>query len=179
MAATTQLWGCVAGVLVGIGVSLVLDEFALILHLEDVYWTREGRVSVDLVSLVAACLGLVLVGFSPIGVDDVSSSELTLRVTGAAFLGSHLVVVLFCLLKGKFRVALIGVFLLPVGLVGAVRIAHPDSIWARRYSPARREKAVERAALFERRYQPMLRRWRNLVGGKATGGPGVSDSAAD
>jgi len=29
--------------LFGIGVGLVLDEFALILHLEDVYWAEEGR----------------------------------------------------------------------------------------------------------------------------------------
>src|SRR6476660_9679990 len=29
--------------LFGIGIGLVLDEFALILHLEDVYWAEEGR----------------------------------------------------------------------------------------------------------------------------------------
>jgi hypothetical protein len=37
------LWPSVAAVLIGIGVSLVLDEFALILHLSDVYWSAEGR----------------------------------------------------------------------------------------------------------------------------------------
>ena len=36
-------WMVVAGILVGVGTSLVLDEFALILHLQDVYWAEEGR----------------------------------------------------------------------------------------------------------------------------------------
>lgn len=36
-------WAEAAGVMVGIGTSLVLDEFALILRLEDVYWGRRGE----------------------------------------------------------------------------------------------------------------------------------------
>jgi hypothetical protein len=36
-------WRSFAGICVGIGVSLVLDEFALILHLQDVYWSGEGQ----------------------------------------------------------------------------------------------------------------------------------------
>jgi len=38
----------------GTGLALIVDEFALLLDLKDVYWTRQGRVSVDLgVGLVA------------------------------------------------------------------------------------------------------------------------------
>ena len=48
--------------LFGVGAALTLDEFALWLHLRDVYWAREGRRSVDAVIVVAAALGLVLVG---------------------------------------------------------------------------------------------------------------------
>jgi hypothetical protein len=44
---------------VGIGTSLVLDEFAMILHRQDVYWSGEGQLSVEAVSMVAACLALV------------------------------------------------------------------------------------------------------------------------
>jgi len=36
-------------VLFGAGAALALDEFALWLHLEDVYWTEEGRKSIDAV----------------------------------------------------------------------------------------------------------------------------------
>src|SRR5438067_770400 len=46
-------WPSIAAVTIGIGVSLVLDEFALVLHLTDVYWTQEGRVSVDMIGLTA------------------------------------------------------------------------------------------------------------------------------
>ena len=63
-------WRSFAAIAVGIGTSLVLDEFALILHLQDVYWSGEGQLSVEAVSLTAACLGLALVGFSPFGVKD-------------------------------------------------------------------------------------------------------------
>jgi hypothetical protein len=39
----------------GAGLALIVDEFALLLDLRDVYWAREGRISVDLgVGLVAA-----------------------------------------------------------------------------------------------------------------------------
>lgn len=41
---------------------LTLDEFALWLHLQDVYWAREGRQSVDAVVLAATLIGLVIVG---------------------------------------------------------------------------------------------------------------------
>jgi hypothetical protein len=164
--ANSTLWGCVAAVLIGVGVSLVLDEFALILHLTDVYWSGEGRLSVDMVSLAAACLGLVLIGFSPVGVEDVGSAELAVRLTGVTFVVVHFVLILVCLLKGKYTISLIGLFLTPVALVGAVRIARPTSWWARhRYREGRMARAERRSAEIDRRYLPLLRRWQNLVGG--------------
>jgi hypothetical protein len=44
----------------GIGTALVLDEFALWLNLEDVYWARQGRESVELVLALAAVLLMYL-----------------------------------------------------------------------------------------------------------------------
>jgi hypothetical protein len=46
----------------GIGLGLTFDEFALLLDLEDVYWTREGLVSVQISAAFAALLGAVLLG---------------------------------------------------------------------------------------------------------------------
>jgi hypothetical protein len=46
----------------GIGAALTIDEFALWLHLEDVYWSEHGRKSVMAIVVVAAAAGLVLVG---------------------------------------------------------------------------------------------------------------------
>lgn len=163
------LWPAVAAVLIGVGVSLVLDEFALILHLSDVYWTAEGRISVDLVSLAAACLGLALVGFSPIGVDDVGGTELAVRIGGVAILLVHLLVIVTCVVKGKYSLALIGLFVPLIALCGALRLARPSSAWSRHLYDERREaRATRRAAEFDRRWEPWLRRWQNLVGGRIT-----------
>jgi hypothetical protein len=48
------LWLQLAALVFGAGVALTLDEFALILRLQDVYWMNEGRLSVDAV-LVVVC----------------------------------------------------------------------------------------------------------------------------
>ncbi len=45
-----------ASILYGVGAALTLDEFALWLHLQDVYWERQGRASVDAVLLFGALL---------------------------------------------------------------------------------------------------------------------------
>ncbi|MDQ4044647.1 MAG: hypothetical protein M3173_04260 [Chloroflexota bacterium] len=51
-------------VLFGIGAALTLDEFALWLRLRDVYWSREGRASVDAVIIVATVVSLGIVGLN-------------------------------------------------------------------------------------------------------------------
>src|SRR5579883_1610491 len=45
-------------ILYGLGAALTLDEFALWLNLRDVYWEREGRLSVDAVILFGALLSV-------------------------------------------------------------------------------------------------------------------------
>jgi hypothetical protein len=48
-------------ILFGIGAALVLDEFALLLRLADVYWEPEGRESIDTVVLAGGvCLVYLL-----------------------------------------------------------------------------------------------------------------------
>jgi hypothetical protein len=46
----------------GIGVGLTLDESALLLQLEDVYWTREGILSVQVALAVMAMLASLALG---------------------------------------------------------------------------------------------------------------------
>jgi hypothetical protein len=46
----------------GIGMGLTLDESALLLELEDVYWTREGILSVQIALAVMSMLGAVALG---------------------------------------------------------------------------------------------------------------------
>jgi hypothetical protein len=40
-------WYAIYAVLFGIGLGLTIDEYALALHLDDVYWSRQGRSSID------------------------------------------------------------------------------------------------------------------------------------
>ena len=160
-------WRCFAAVLVGVGTSLVLDEFALILHLQDVYWSGEGQLSVQMVSLTAACLGLVVAGFSPLGVVGANSIEEAFRVTATTIVCTDGVLALVCVLKGKYRTALFGIFLPPVALFGALRLGRPTSIWARyRYRGKRLERATRRAADFDRHWNPLQTDWADLIGGK-------------
>ena len=46
----------------GVGAALTLDEFALWIHLRDVYWAEEGRRSVDACIIAAALLAIVAMG---------------------------------------------------------------------------------------------------------------------
>lgn len=47
----------------GIGAALILDEWALILNLRDVYWAKEGRASIDAVVLFASLLSVGVWGW--------------------------------------------------------------------------------------------------------------------
>jgi hypothetical protein len=162
-------WPEIAAVAIGIGTSLALDEFALILHLKDVYWTDEGRLSVEMVRLAVACLGLLLIGVVPFGVDDQGDGEISARITTTAVILIDIGCVVVCVLKGKFKMALFGIFLSPVAYVGAIRLARPTSGWARRrYArrPHKRERATRRAAHHDARWDPLADRLSNVIAGR-------------
>ena len=156
-------WLEVLGATFGVGAALTLDEFALWLHLDDVYWSKEGRKSIDAV-VVAACIGgVLLIGTAPFGDDDTVSQEwLTAAAIAVAF---NIFWALVCVLKGKIAFGLIGLFFPVVSIVGALRLAKPDSPWARRRYASRPTKM----ALAQRRYgverQERLDRMRDLIGG--------------
>ncbi|MFC8450750.1 phosphatidylglycerol lysyltransferase domain-containing protein [Kitasatospora sp. NPDC057223] len=139
----------VLGLVFGIGCGLVLDEFALVLHLEDVYWKEQGRKSVDAVILAVALIGLLLVGELPLGGF---SRHLTAgQLVGAAVL---LALIVVSLLKGKLWTGLIGVMVPLLPLVGAIRLARPQSPWARwryRSRPKRLARAERRDARIHQR----------------------------
>ena len=46
----------------GSGLALIVDEFALLLDLKDVYWAREGRVSVDIGVAGSSLVGTYFAG---------------------------------------------------------------------------------------------------------------------
>ncbi|GGU78601.1 hypothetical protein GCM10010260_08870 [Streptomyces filipinensis] len=161
--------GVVAAVLFGMGAGLVLDEFALILHLDDVYWTEEGRKSVEAVVLTAALVGLLLAGFAPFGVNDLTRQELQDRGGALSTIAMNFLFALVALSKGKARVAVFGAIVPLVALVGAVRLARPGSPWARRFygnRPRARARAVLRAYRHDRRWAAPRRAVQDWIGGK-------------
>ena len=167
-------WIEIAGVLSGIGISLILDEFALILHLQDVYWANEGRISVEMIGLATAVFGFVLLGFSPLGVDELSVDDLEIRVTLLTGVVLHFLLLLVCVLKGKYRSALVGCFVAPVAWWAGIRLARPGSWWGRRYRrPRTIERARRREAKFQARWDP---RWR-WVSDLIAGAPSMPDPA--
>jgi len=124
----------VTAIVFGVGAALTLDEFALWLHLDDVYWSEKGRQSVDAVIVFSIVTGFMLVGGLPvvIGTEDgvVGVVEyIALQIPGW-------ILVVICFLKGKLLWGVFGIYLWPIALVGALRLAKPDSRWARRrYGP--------------------------------------------
>jgi hypothetical protein len=156
-------------VLFGMGAGLVLDEFALILHLDDVYWSEEGRKSVEVVVLTAALVGLVLAGFSPFGVNDMSQAELHDRGGVISTVTINFLFALAVLSKGKTRMAIFSVIVPLVGLIGLLRLARPGSPWARRFygrRPRARARATLRAYHHDKRWAGPRRRLQDWIGGK-------------
>jgi len=154
----------------GAGVGLTLDEFALILRLQDVYWTTEGRTSVDAV-IVAVSVGLLLVlGQAPLGnAFTVSASSIAADVIIALVIAIDVAFAVICLLKGKLWTGFFAVFIPIVGWVGAIRVARPHSPWAhRRY--AGKPKKLAKAQRREERVDRTWRAWRtaffDLLAGK-------------
>ena len=102
----------------GMGAAFVLDEWALTVHLRDVYWTPEGRHSIEM-SIIWALLGLL------------------------------------------------SIFLPPVGLIAAVRLARPGSIWAQRFYGAEKlERARTRFDPGTSRLEELRHALADLLGGR-------------
>jgi hypothetical protein len=136
-------WHEIVTILFGVGTGLTLDEFALWLNLKDVYWSQQGRRSIDAVIVAGTVTGMVLVGFTA-WVDVATEVEDAVFAFVGAFGVFTILVAVVNLAKEKFGVALIGLFLPPVGLVGAFRLARPHSLWARFYREPKRARARAR-----------------------------------
>jgi hypothetical protein len=109
----------------GIGAALALDEFAMWLHLDDVYWSAEGRKSISALMVAAAICAVVLVGANPLGIGDDTDGLAT--PWAAAIVLVNLALVAVCIWKGKLLLGLIGLFFPFLAFVGAWRLAKPES----------------------------------------------------
>ncbi len=158
-----------AAAVFGAGVGLTFDEFALWLHLEDVYWTDQGRKSVDAIFCVLVITG-ALIG----GADFVTGRIGTAAWwSSVAVIAVNLLLCVICLLKGKVVTGVIGIFISVVALVGAIRLAKPGSWWAVHRYASRPRLARRAASRYDQRHQERWNRLRDLVAGapSVVGGP--------
>lgn len=163
-------WTEICAFAFGIGAGLTIDEFALWVYLDDVYWAEEGRSSIDATVIAAAGMGLVLLGFSPFTIESGSFGAVAGTVLSAAVV---LVLVAACFAKGRIMHGTVGFFVFPVALYGACRLGKPNSAWARRrYGERRPEKQARAEARFppDRRTERFKNAFRDIVGGKPSEG---------
>jgi hypothetical protein len=119
-------WWHISAIAFGVGAGLTIDEFALWLYLRDVYWSEHGRLSVDAAIIATLFAALVVLGTKPFGLDEPES------VLGTAVLVSLAVTLsAAAFLKGRFVIGVVALFVPFWGFIALVRLAKPDSPWAR------------------------------------------------
>jgi hypothetical protein len=154
-----------AAAVFGVGVGLTVDEFALWLHLEDVYWTHEGRKSVDAIFCILVITG-TLVGGASFVTGHVGTAAWWSSISVIAV---NLLLCVICLLKGKVVTGVIGIFISVVALAGAIRLAKPGSWWAAHQYASRPRRARRAARRFDQHHEERWNRFRDLVAGAPSG----------
>jgi hypothetical protein len=136
----------------GVGVGLTLDEFALWLYLDDVYWAEQGRSSVDAVVFAAIIGGGIIVGFVPL--DASGGSIIAIVVSVAITLG---------ICGRRAQESQLG-----------RRHVHPAVAWRRRppgppgqggRTAYTRERQAGEAETRKTRHDKRVRRFQDLIGG--------------
>jgi hypothetical protein len=138
----------VCALLFGIGAGLTLDEFALFVYLDDVYWAKEGRSSIDAGVIAVGLMMLVLFGIQPV---EFTTADVEAIIVSTVLLVTHLGFVLTCIAKGRLLHGTIGFLISPLAIYGAVRLGKPGSMWARRFYGERNPKKQRRS---EERFRP-------------------------
>jgi hypothetical protein len=125
---TTDLsdpWFELVAIAFGIGMGLAMDEFALWLNLEDVYWSPKGRESIDAVIVTVALLAISLLGLRfwidvwdavlvLAGADrDNEWLAIPVQVVGVAL-------AIVCFRRGRKMAGIVGLFVPLVALIGAL-----------------------------------------------------------
>ena len=156
-------WYQIAALAFGIGGGLTADEFALWVRLEDVYWAKEGRASLDAVILVSAFMALVVIGSRPFGLNE----PLSVGVTAFTVVQA-LALSVISFLKGRIALGVVAVFIPGFGLWAACRLAKPNSAWAHRFYGD--EKLTRAAHRFppDRRGARFRARFLDAIGGRVT-----------
>jgi hypothetical protein len=141
-------WYEIFALFFGIGAGLTIDEFALFLYLDDVYWAKEGRTSVDATIIAAGLICLVLIGTRPFDVETGDVGAVVATIVGAAV---WLVAIVVSFLKGRVAHGTVGFLVNPLAIYAACRLAKPRSYWGKRFYGERNPGKQQRA---EARFHP-------------------------
>ena len=159
-------WWQIAAIGFGVGVGLTLDEYALFLHLDDVYWSEEGRSSIDAVIIAFLIAGLVVLGARPFDVGAGTSAWVT-----ALYVALSVGFALATLAKKRLFLGVLAVFIPAIGIWCTCRIGKPNSAWARRFYAADRPRGPQKLEKARERFPPdrwtrrLGMRLRDLIGG--------------
>jgi hypothetical protein len=140
----------------GTGAALMLDEFALVIYMRDVYWSEEGRRSIDATVVMIVVLGMLVQFLTPGQLPNWRPVFLV------ALTVAYVVLMGICLAKGKVFTSLAGLVIPYFLIVGAVRLGRLNTPWAwmfyrhdavkqrrvaARFDPSRRHERVRRRVL--------------------------------
>jgi hypothetical protein len=160
----SEPWGGIDAAVFGVGAGFTLDEFALWTRMEDVYWSAEGRSSLEAVAVVSTVGLLVVIGIRPFELSDAESA-----ITVSSAIALSLALAAVAILKGRILLGAVGLFVTPVSLFAALRLARPSSPWARRRYPAGSARLVRSQQRFQgptARWPRISRRLMDAVGGR-------------
>jgi len=159
-------WYDLSALAFGVGIGLAIDEFALWVYLDDVYWSNEGRSSIDATLLAFALIGLIILGIRPFDIERGTSADLFATIVLTALVLSTLVI---CFLKGRIVPGITGLVIWPVAIYAACRLGKPGSWWAKRFYNARnpdKQARSEQRFREERRTERFKHKLRDLIGGE-------------
>jgi hypothetical protein len=163
-------WAELCAFAFGVGAGLTIDEFALWVYLDDVYWAEEGRSSIDATVIAAAGVGLILLGFTPFTIESGSFGAVAGSILSALIVFGWVAI---CFAKGRVMHGTVGFFVFPIAIYGACRLGKPTSAWARRRygerSPGKQARAEARFPP-DRRTERFKNAFRDIVGGKPSEG---------
>lgn len=161
-ASTEGPWLIIGALMFGAGAALVLDEFAMILHLDDVYWKNEGRLSADVVLIAIAVLAVALVTAAPQDPPGPPETDPWVAfLLPILYIGLVMLPIAVTILKGKLFLGAVALLIPIFAWITAIRLARPGSPWAHlryRNDPVKQQQATDRFARSDQRWIP-LRRW--------------------
>ncbi|MEA2439981.1 MAG: hypothetical protein QOH76_1405 [Thermoleophilaceae bacterium] len=153
----------ICAALFGVGAGFTVDEFALWVYLDDVYWAKEGRASIDAAVIAATVMLLALLGAQPFEVQGGSAVQIVIELSVA---GAVIALGAVCFAKQRLMHGVLGVFFFPIAIYGASRVGKPRSPWGRRFYRGRKLAKAEQRFGPERRTERFKERFRDAVGGE-------------